>query len=380
MHQRWTYRAYPTVEQEQILSRTFGCCRYVYNWALFARTKAFMDGGRMSYAESDRAMTLLKRQPETSWLNEVSSVPLQQSLRDLQSAFSGFFAKRTGYPSFKKKGSRESARYVRTAFNLSHGRRLEIAKLGVLCLRWDRPLPADPSSVTVFLEPSGRYFVSFVVEVETAPLPATGHVVGIDFGVARLATLSTGERIANPKHSNKRRKRLATLQRRLARKQRGSKRRIAAKRAVARQHEKIANCRKDTLNKLTTRLVTEFDVVMIEDLNLRGMVKNHSLARSLSHAGIGMAIRMLEEKADRYGKRVIRVDRWFPSSKMCSDCGHVVSALPLHIREWGCPECGGVHDRDLNASKNILAAGQAVTAHGGHVRAAIPSGVEACGL
>lgn len=380
MQQRWTYRCYPTVEQEKTLSRTFGCCRYVYNWALAERTRAFQEGRSMTYAASDRALTALKRQPEAVWLNEVSSVPLQQALRDLQSAFAAFFAKRSRYPSFRKKGARATARYTRSAFSFRHKRRLELAKLGVLRIRWDRPLPSEPSSVTVIREPSGRWFVSFVVDVGVPELPKTGAAVGIDFGVSRLATLSDGDRIANPKHLHKRARRLAFLQRRLARKQKGSRRRMLAKQAVARQHEKITNCRKDALNKLTTRLVTEFDTICIEDLNLRGMVKNHALARSLSDAGIGMAIRMLEEKAERYGKQVIRVDRWFPSSKVCSACGCIASAMPLSVRDWTCPHCEAHHDRDENAAKNILAAGQAVTAHGGHVRAAVPLGAEACGL
>jgi putative transposase len=378
MQLRWTYRCYPTPEQEQILARTFGCVRYVYNWGLAARTKAFKDGGRMSYAESSNALTALKRQPETVWLNEVSSVPLQQALRDLQTAFGNFFAKRAAYPAFKKKGGRAAARYTKSGFKLTDGRRLQVGKLGVLRLRWDRNLPAAPSSITVIREASGRYFVSFCVDVADKSLPLTGAQVGIDFGVARLATLSTGERIANPKHLHKRATRLAMMQRRLAKKQKGSKRRALAKQAVARCHEKISNSRKDALNKLTTRLVSEFDVIHIEDLNLRGMVKNHSLARSLSDASIGAAVRMLEEKAGRYGKQVSRVDRWFPSSKMCSCCGHVVPVLPLSIREWSCPKCGATHDRDLNAALNILAVGQTVAAHGDGVRAISASAEGAC--
>lgn len=370
MEQRWTYRYYPTPEQEQILARTFGCVRYVYNWGLAARSKAFKDGQRMTYAQSDAALTVLKRQPDTVWLNEVHSVPLQQALRDLQTAYSNFFAKRASYPSFKRRDGRQSARYTKSGFKLTDGRRLQVGKLGVLRIRWDRNLPSAPSTVSIIREATGRYYVSFVVRVEVERLPMTGQSVGVDFGVSRLATLSTGETIANPKHSYKRGKRLAFLQRNIARKQKGSKRRLLAKRAVARCHEKISNSRKDALNKLTTRLVTEFDVIYIEDLNLRGMVKNHNLARSLSDAGIGMAVRMLEDKAERYGKTVQRVDRWFPSSKMCSGCGHVISALPLSVREWTCPSCGCAHDRDENAAKNILAVGQTVAAHGDGVRAA----------
>lgn len=379
MNQRWTYRCYPTEEQEQILARTFGCVRYVYNWGLAARSKAFKDGQRMTYAQSDAALTILKRQPETVWLNEVHSVPLQQALRDLQSAYSNFFAKRSAYPSFKRRDGRQSARYTKSGFKVT-GRRLQIGKLGVLRLRWDRNLPSEPSTVTIIREATGRYYVSFVICIDVPRLPKTGQNVGIDFGVARLATLSTGEAIANPKHSYQRHQRLAFLQRQLARKRKGSNRHALARRAVARCHEKISNSRKDMLNKLTMRLVTEFDVICIEDLNLRGMVKNHALARSLSDAGIGIAVKMLEEKAERYGKRVVRVDRFFPSSKMCSCCGHVASALPLSIREWACPNCGSVHDRDRNAAKNILAVGQTVTAHGDGVRAISASAEGACCL
>lgn len=370
MNQRWTYRCYPTLEQEKILSRTFGCVRYVYNWALGARSKAFKGGQRMTYAQSDAALTVLKRQQETVWLNDAHSVPLQQALRDLQTAYSNFFAKRASYPSFKKKGGRASARYTKSGFKLTDGRRLQVGKLGVLRLRWDRNLPSDPSSVTIIREATGRFYVSFVVDVSVSAMPLTGQEVGIDFGISRLATLSTGEHIANPRHTFRRAKRLAFLQRNIARKQKGSKRRLMAKQAAARCYDKISSARKDALNKLTTRLVTEFDVIHIEDLNLRGMVKNHSLARSLSDAGIGMAVRMLEDKAERYGKQVIRVDRWFPSSKMCSCCGHVVSVLPLSVREWKCPQCAAYHDRDLNAALNILAVGQTVAAHGDGVRAA----------
>lgn len=328
----------------------------------------------MTYKDSDAALTVLKRQPETIWLNEVHSVPTQQALRDLQSAFSHFFDKRAKYPSFKSRSARQTARYTKSGFKLTDGRRLYIGKLGVLRLRWDRSLPSYPSSVTIIKEATGRFFVSFVVEVDVEPFAETGKSVGIDFGTRRLATLSTGERIANPKHLNKRQKRLAFLQRRLAKKRKGSKRRAKARQAVALCHAKIADSRKDALNKLTTRLVKEFDVICLEDLNLRGMAKNHRLARSLSDAGIGMAVRMLEEKAERYGKRTVKIDRFFPSSKMCSACGHINSAVVLGVEEWTCPACGCRHDRDDNAALNIEAVGQTVIAHGGGIRAASPSG------
>ena len=378
MHQRRSFRCYPTPQQELALARTFGCARYVYNWALNARSKAFKDGGRMTYAQSDLALTMLKRQPETAWLNEVSSVPLQQALRDLQTAFSEFFAKRSRYPVFKKKRSRATARYTKSGFKFTDGRRLEIAKIGVIRLRWDRSLPSAPSSVTIIREATGRYYASFVVDVQVSALPMTGASVGIDFGLLRLATFSTGERVANPRHFSRRAKRLAVLQRRLAKKQQRSRRRDLARRAVARCHEKISSARKDGLNKLSMRLVREFDVICVEDLNLRGMGKNHTLHRSLNDAAIGMAVRMIEKKATWYGKRVIKIDRWFPSSKMCSGCGHIFSALHLSMRQWNCPECDADHDRDLNAALNILAVGQTVAAHGDGVRAAPASAEEAC--
>lgn len=369
MKSRWTFRCYPTPEQEQHLNRTFGCVRFVWNWALRARTDAFRAGERMGYPATDKALTALKATPEHVWLNEVSSVCLQQALRDLQAAFSNFFEKRSAYPSFKKKQSRQSANYSERGFSFDAQRRiLKLAKIGAIKIKWSRKAIPHPSSIRLIRTASGKFFVSLVVETQPAPLPETGEAIALDFGVARLATLSNGERIANPKHGAKWQRRLAFYQKRLARCQKGSRRRSKVKRHVARLHEKIANSRCDTLHKLSTDLVTRFDLICVEDLNLRGMVKNHSLARSLSDASIGTAIRMIEEKAERYGKSVVKVDRWFPSSKTCSACGHIVNQLPLSVREWTCPACGSVHDRDANAAANILAVGQTVTAHGGTVR------------
>lgn len=323
----------------------------------------------MGYPATDKALTLLKQQPETVWLNEVSSVCLQQALRDLQVAFSNFFDKRAAYPSFKRKEARQSANYTERGFSFDGERRvLKLAKIGALKVKWSKKLIPHPSSIRLIRTASGKYFVSLVVDVQPAPLPETRESVGIDFGISRLATLSNGERISNPKHGAGWQRRLAFYQKRLARCQKGSKRRLKVKRHVARIHEKIVNSRSDTLHKLSTDLVTRFDVICVEDLNLRGMVKNHSLARSLHDASIGAAIRMIEEKAERYGKKMVKIDRWFPSSKTCSDCGHIVEQLPLSVREWTCPECGTIHDRDANAAANILAVGQTVTAHGGTVR------------
>lgn len=369
MKSRWTFRCYPTPEQEQHLSRTFGCVRFVWNWALRARTDAFRAGERMGYPATDKALTALKATPEHVWLNEVSSVCLQQTLRDLQTAFSNFFDKRAGYPAFKRKESRQSANYTVNGFSFDpKTKTLKLAKIGAIKVKWSRKDIPCPSSIRLIRTASGKYFVSLVVEIQPAPLPETGESVGIDFGVARLATLSNGERISNPKYGAKWQRRLAFYQKRLARCKKGSKRRMKMKRHIARIYEKIANSRKDTLHKLSTDLVTRFDVICVEDLHLRGMVKNQNLARSLHDASIGTAIRMIEEKAERYGKKVVKIDRWFPSSKTCSACGHVVEKLPLSVREWCCPECGTHHDRDANAAVNILAVGQTVSANGGAAR------------
>ena len=369
MKARWKFRCYPTPEQAQHLNRTFGCVRYVWNQALRERTDAFRAGKRIGYPATDKALTARKQEPETAWLNEVSSVCLQQSLRDLQVAFSNFFAKRAAYPAFKRKDARQSANYSERGFSFDESTRvLKIAKIGTLKVRWSRKAIPHPSSIRLIRTATGKFFVSLVVEITPIPLPKTGATVGIDFGVSRLATLSTGERIANPKHGAAWQRRLAFYQKRLARCQKGSKRRTIAKRHVARVHEKIANARADTLHKFSTGMVRRFDTICIEDLNLRGMLKNHSLARAISDTSIGQATRMLEEKAARYGKTVVKIDRWFPSSKTCSDCGHIVESLPLSVREWACQGCGTIHDRDENAAANILAVGQTVTAHGGTVR------------
>lgn len=370
MIKRWQYRFYPTPEQEEILGRTFGCVRFAYNWALATRTEAHSAGRNMTYADSDRALTALKREPETKWLADVSCVPLQQSLRDLQSAFKAFFDGRARYPKFKKKSNTASARYTKSGFTLTHGRRLYVGRLGVLRIRWDRPLPAHPSSLTLIRRPSGRYFVSFVVDVPCQPLPKTGRKVGVDVGIKQLATLSNGDRVENPRHLDRWQKRLSLLQRRAAKKSIGSNRRAKAMQAVARCHEKISNSRKDALHKLTKRLIADYDVICIETLHVRSMVKNQAVARGVLDASLGMVARLLEEKAQMYGKVVIKIDRWFPSTKMCSACGHIQKTLPLSVRYWECPMCHSKHDRDENAAKNILAAGHAVSAHGEGLSAA----------
>lgn len=371
MKHRWTFRVYPTDEQAALLARMFGCVRYVWNWALRLRTDGFLvHQQRIGYPETDKRLTQLKQQPETAWLQEVSAVPLQQVLRDLQTAFVNFFEKRTAYPAFKKKSRRQSANYTSTGFTFDpKTKTLTVAKLGVLKIRWSRDDIPMPSSVRIIRTTTGKYFVSLVVEVEPIQWPKSGEAIGLDFGVKDLATLSNGEKLANPRHADQQQRRLAMLQRRLAKKQKGSRRRERARQRVAVLHERIRNSRMDALHKFSTNLVTRFDTIYLEDLHIRGLVKNHHLARVLSDAAIGTASRMIAAKAARYGKTVVKIDRFYPSSKTCSGCGHGVDALPLRVREWMCPACGTAHDRDINAAKNILAVGQTVSAHGAGRRA-----------
>ena len=311
----------------------------------------------------------MKKQPEVAWLNDVSSVPVQQALRDLQTAYTNFFEKRAAYQNFKRKCGKQSAEYTKSGFNFDAiSRTRKVAKIGEVKVKWSRDNVLDASSIRILRDASGRYFVSMVVEVEPIALPVTGETVGIDFGLNRLATLSNGERIANPKHAYRYQKRMALLQRRLARKTKGSNRRKHAGQRVAKLHCKIADTRKDAAHKFTTDMVRRFDTICIEDLNLRGMAQNHCLARSISDAAIGQQVTMLESKAERYGRNLVKIDRWFPSSKMCGACGHINSPVVLGVKEWTCPACSTHHDRDDNASQNIKAVRLTVSALGGTVR------------
>ncbi|MCU8591668.1 RNA-guided endonuclease InsQ/TnpB family protein [Streptomyces olivaceus] len=364
------YRFYPTDAQAAELSRTFGCVRKVYNLALAARTEAWTRQERVNYNATSAMLTAWKKTDELAYLNDVSSVPLQQCLRHLQAAFAGFFGKRARYPRFKsKKRSRKSAEYTTSGFRFRDGR-LTLAKMtDPLDIVWSRPLPegAIPSTVTVSQDAAGRWFVSMLCDDKPAmPAPANA-AVGIDAGLTTLLTLSTGEKIANSRHERRDRVRLARVQRNLAKKQKGSANRAKARRRAAKVYARIADRRRDHLHKLTTRLVRENQTLVIEDLSVRNMVKNHKLARAISDAAWSEFRSMLEYKAQWYGREVIAVDRFFPSSKLCSACGTLQSKMPLNIRTWTC-DCGTVHDRDVNAAKNILAVGLTATACGDGVR------------
>ncbi|MFD7047335.1 RNA-guided endonuclease InsQ/TnpB family protein [Streptomyces mirabilis] len=367
----YRYRFCPTDAQAAELSRTFGCVRKVYNMALAARTEAWTRQERVNYHQTSAMLTAWKKTGELAYLNEVSSVPLQQALRHLQTAFANFFGKRARYPRFKsRKKSRKSAEYTTSAFRFRDGE-LRLAKMSEpLRIVWSRPLPegVSPSTVTVSQDAAGRWFVSMLCEDPgIRHLPATDAAVGIDAGLDHLLALSTGEKIANPRHERRDRAALAKAQRRLAKKEKGSANGVKARRKVARIHARIADRRRDSLHQITTRLVRENQTLVIEDLSVRNMVKNRKLARVISDAAWREFRGMLEYKAQWYGREVIAVDRWFPSSKLCSACGTLQDKMPLNVRTWTCG-CGATHDRDVNAAKNLLAAGRAVAACGAGVR------------
>ena len=365
------YRFYPTAEQENLLRRTMGSTRLVYNRALAARTEAWYERQeRVGYNETSSMLTEWKKDESLSFLNEVSCVPLQQGLRHLQKAFSNFWAGRAKYPNFKKKRNGGSAEFTKSAFKFRDGQVFLAKCAEALPIRWSRLLPngVEPSTVTVKLSPAGRWTVSLLVDVNIEPLPISSSSVGIDLGITSLAVLSTGEKVLNPKGFKAKYRKLRKAQKALSRKHKGSSNRYKARLRVARVHAEIADARKDNLHKLTTRLVRENQTIAVEDLAVKNMVKNRKLSQAISDASWGELVRQLEYKCDWYGRTLVKLDRWFPSSRRCNPCGHVVDKLPLNIRDWVCPSCGEHHDRDINAAKNVLAAGLAVVACGASVR------------
>jgi putative transposase len=360
----YRFRFYPSPDQEVILARTFGCARFAYNYMLRLRTDAwFKEQKKVGYHDTSAALTLLKKEPEFAWLNAVSSVPVQQSLRHLQTAFSNFFARRNKYPTFKSKHDKQSAEYTSSAFKWDG----QVLKMDApLTIRWSRTLPkaAKITTVTASKDSAGRYFVSMLCDETVSKKSTSALEIGIDLGLTHFAILSNGEKIASPNAFRNSEDRLAKLQRRFAKKQKGSSNRRKARLKVAKLHAKIADSRKDFLHKLSTRLINENQVITVESLAVSNLQKNHCLAKSISDASWSEFVRQLEYKAHWYGRTLIGIDRWYPSSKRCSDCGHTVSKMPLNIREWVCPECGAIHDRDVNAARNILAAGLAVSVCG----------------
>lgn len=361
-------RAYPTDEQAANLARTFGCVRKVWNEVLDWRSRRYRtDGVRTTYAETDRFLTEMKKRPELAFLNEVSSVPLQQTLRHQYRALNNFFTRRARYPRFKSRRGRKSATYTRSAFRYRHGQLFLARQTGPLRFVWSwTDIDQDtivPSMVTVIHDADGRWYVTFQLDVaDPQPLPKTGNAVGVDMGIRSFAATSDGEVLDNPRLMQRKQRNLARYQRRMARKQKGSKNRAKAARKVAVAHSKVRRARNDFLQKTSTKLVRANDVIVIEDLNVSGMLRNRRLARAISDCGWSSFRHMLDYKTVKWGKRLVVIDRFCPSSKTCSSCGHLLAQLSLDTRTWHCPSCGNRHDRDLNAAKNILAEGLSVTA------------------
>jgi putative transposase len=365
----YRYRFYPTLTQAELLTRTFGCVRLVYNLGLQARRDAWQQRQEtLRYPATSALLTGWKKTAEYSFLNEVSCVPLQQTLRHLDTAYQKFFNGEARFPRFKsRKRSRRSAEFTASAFTYRDGE-LRLAKLmdTPLAVVWSRPLPDGvvPTTVTVSQDRAGRWFVSLRVEAPVATAPATAKMVGIDAGINRLLTLSDGDPVENPRQERRERAGLVRAQRELARKEKGSRNREKARLRVARVHARVADRRRDVWHQVTTRLVRDNQVLVIEDLAVTNMLRNHRLARAISDASWRTFRTLLEYKTAEYGRTLIAVPRWYPSTRLCSVCGVRAEKMSLSVREWICTGCGTQHDRDVNAARNILAAGLAVTACG----------------
>ncbi len=367
MKLRYRYRAYPTNQQKRHLSQLFGCCRFVWNDTLAHCKKEYEENKKKpKNTELSKRLTLLKKEEETIWLTEVSAIPLQQSLRDLEQAYSNFFnsckGKRKGKkvkpPKFKKRKSKQSARFTDNGFKICpNSDYIYLSKIGDLKVIWSRELPAIPSSVTIIKDSADRYFVSFVVEFTPEQLPENNNSVGIDLGITDFATLSNGEKVKSPKPLKRQLKRLRKLQRNLSRKEKGSNRREVARKKLAKLHAKISDTRNDFLHKLSTKIINENQVIVLEDLNVSGMMKNRKLSRAISDLGWRSFRTMLEVQSVMYGRDFRVIDRWTPTSQTCSVCGFKGGKKELSVREWTCLNCGTHHDRDVNASVNILVAG-----------------------
>ncbi|MDJ0719890.1 MAG: RNA-guided endonuclease TnpB family protein [Prochloraceae cyanobacterium] len=366
MKARYRYRCYPTKCQQLALSKLFGCVRRVWNDTLAYCIEEYKVGNKKPKNADlqKRFITQAKKTKDREWLKEVSNIPLQQSLNDLEQAYQNFFKSCKGQrkgkpvrpPKFKKRRAKQSARFRQGGFKV-HENSVYLAKVGKLKIVWSRELPVAPSSVTVIRDSAGRYFLSFVVEIALDSLPETNSNVGIDLGIKTFATLSNGEKIDAPKPLKKSIQRLRRLSKNLSKKTRGSKRYERARIRKAKLQAKLKDTRGDFLHKLSTQIINENQVIVLEDLNVSGMMKNRKLSRAISDLGWRQFRTLLEAKAAKYGREFQVISRWEPTSKVCSFCGKRAGKLDLSIREWICLNCETTHDRDINAAKNILVAG-----------------------
>ncbi|NEA64660.1 RNA-guided endonuclease TnpB family protein [Streptomyces sp. SID12488] len=396
MQLRYSFRLYPDTGQQRALARAFGCARVVFNDAVRAREEA--RAARRPFPKaaelSKRLITEAKQTVERSWLGEVSAVVLQQSLRDVETAYRNFFASlkgdrkgpRMGAPRFKsRKDKRQSIRFTANArWSITDKGRLNLPKIGAVKVTWSRTLPTTPSSVTVIKDAAGRFFASFVIDTDPAAdatrMPDTGRTIGIDLGLTHFAVLSDGTKIDSPRFLRRAEKKLKKAQRELSRKQKGSRNREKARLKVARAHAKVTDARHEFHHQLSTRLISENQGVAVEDLSVAGLARTR-LAKSVHDAGWASFVNMLQYKAARYGRTLVTIGRFEPTSQTCSTCGVKDGPKPLNVREWTCTACGSVHDRDHNAAINVkTAAGLAVSACAAPVRpGAIPAQREETG-
>jgi putative transposase len=357
MKQRYQFRIYPTPGQQTALAKLFGCCRVVWNDALSLCKRSEKLNSNSDLQKI--CITQAKKTESRQWLSEVSNIPLQQSIQDLGVAFKNFFeslhGKRQGIkvnpPRFKKRSNRQTARFRKGGFSIKAAK-VYLAKIGCLKTKWSRPLPSEPSSVTVIKDRAGRYFLSFVVETEPDVKPAPNPAIGIDLGIKNFAALSNGETVSSPDYSRLDRK-IRRLQRKLSRRQTGSNRREQMRLRIAKLKARIRDIRKDFLHKLSTQVIHENQVIALEDLNVSGMLKNRKLSRAISLAGWREFRTMCEAKSNKFGREFVVINRWEPTSQICSECGYRWGKLDLKVRELVCFNCGTHHDRDTNASKNI---------------------------
>lgn len=356
MFKRYRFAIEPLISQENSLAKAFGHSRFIYNYTL-NQSK----GKYLGFNKTSKELTQLKKIKEFNWLNQVSCVPLQQSIRNLDKAYKNFFnsikgkrkGKRVNLPRFKSRKSKQSIEFTQRGFKLKNNK-LYLAKIGFIKVIWSRDLPNYPTTVTIEKTKSGKYFASFVCETEPKVYPESNSAIGIDLGIKDFAVLSNGEKISAPRPLRENLRKLRKLQREFSRTERGSNRREKKRISLAKLHQHISNIRLDFLHKLTTRLIKENQFIALEDLNVAGMLKNRKLSRAISDLGLGRFGEMIISKAQESNREVVKISRWFSSSKQCNACGDVNSELTLGDREWTCGNCKTLHDRDLNAARNIL--------------------------
>ncbi|MEH1883109.1 RNA-guided endonuclease InsQ/TnpB family protein [Nostoc sp.] len=379
LHKVVQVRLYPSVEQEIQLAQTFGCARWWWNYALNKSIETYKETGKgLSRAALNAFLPALKKAEETVWLADCYSQVLQATTLNLTTAYKNFFEKRAGFPKFKSKIGKQSIQYPQNVKIVNGNVKLP-GNIGIVKAKIHRPIEGKIKTATVSKAPSGKYLASILTEVEGEnPVISEGKIYGIDLGLKHFAVVTDGEKVSkydNPKHLAKHEKNLKRKQKKLARKQKGSKSRNRYRKVVAKVYERVSNSRQDFLHKLSYKLVSDSQAVIVENLHVKGMVRNHKLAKSISDVGWGTFTNFLAYKLERRGGKLVEIDRWFPSSKLCSNCFYTIGEMPLDVREWTCPHCNTHHDRDANAAQNIRAEGirmikaegSAVSAVGGEV-------------